>query len=97
MLDIGRFYSLDLISYMPYKHESMDFWITFSNISKGKGISFLHTYKRKGVRRSGACITPEECKINFTVPSNMKLKSNLPNIAKKSDPRFYTPSWIPLV
>ena len=33
MLDIGRFYSLILISYMPYKHESMEFWITFSKIS----------------------------------------------------------------
>ena len=67
MLDIGRFHSLDLISYMPYKRESMDFWIIFSKISKGKGISFLHAYTGKGAGRSGACITPEECKINFTI------------------------------
>ena len=88
MLDIDRFYSLDLISYMPYEQESMDFWITFSKISKGKGISFLHAYKGKGVGRSGACITPEECKINFTVPSDTTLKIESPKYSKEIRPRI---------
>ena len=88
MLDNGRFYSLDLISYMPYKHESMEFWITLSKISKGKGIRFLHAYKGKGVGRSGACITPEECKINFTVPSDTTLKIESPKYSKEIRPRI---------
>ena len=49
MLDIGRFYSLESISSMRYEQESMDFWIIFSKIFKGKGTHFLPGYKGKGL------------------------------------------------
>ena len=65
MLAIGRCYSLDSISFMRYKRESMDFRIALAKIFKGKGIHFLRGYKGKGSGRSGACITPRECKINL--------------------------------
>ena len=68
MLDIGRCYSLDSISFMRYEQASMDFWITFAKIFKGKEINFLRGYRGNGLGRSGACITPKEYKINLQYP-----------------------------
>ena len=74
MLNIDRVYSFDSISSMRHDQESMDFWITFSKMFKGKGIDFLRGYNGKGLGRSGACTILKECQINFVVLSDTTLK-----------------------
>ena len=43
----------------------------------------MPTRERVWDERSGACITPEECKINFTVPADTTLKIESPKYSKE--------------
>ena len=49
LLDIGRFYASDCINSMRYDRETMDFWVTFWRLFKGRGINFMGGYKGKGL------------------------------------------------
>jgi hypothetical protein len=71
LLDIGRFYGQTEISQMRYSKATLDFWITIKHLFKGKGLSFFRGYKGCGAEvNSNNCISPQNCRINFVVPSD---------------------------
>ena len=73
LLDIGLFYSQSSISNMRYSEQSLSFWMTVQKLFKSRGINFFRGYKADGIARADR-ITPQQCKINFIVPSDRVLQ-----------------------
>ncbi len=73
LLDVGLFYSLSSVSNMRYSEQSLSFWLIVQKLFKGRGINFFRGYKAEGIGR-GEQITPQECNINFIVPSDRVLQ-----------------------
>ncbi|CAG2209236.1 unnamed protein product [Mytilus edulis] len=69
LLDVGNFFSQSTIHNTRYSEETILFWLTIQKLFKGKGINFFRGYKGQGLS-SEQSIKPEECKINFAVPSD---------------------------
>ena len=76
LLDIGNFYSKDSINAVRYSNETLEFWLTVQKLFKGKGVDFFRGFKAQGLNtmnESLSSISPLDCRINFSVPSNPTL------------------------
>ena len=76
LLDIGNFYSKDSINAVRYSNETLEFWLTVQKLVKGKGVNFFRGFKAQGLNtmnESLSSISPLDCRINFSVPSNPTL------------------------
>ena len=76
LLDIGNFYSKDSINAVRYSNETLEFWLTVQKLFKGKGVNFFRGFKAQGLNtmnESLSSISPLDCRINFSVPSNPTL------------------------
>ena len=76
LIDIGNFYSKDSINAVRYSNETLDFWLTVQKLFKGKGVNFFRGFKAQGLNtmnESLSSISPLDCRINFSVPSNPTL------------------------
>ena len=70
-LDMGRFYGNESVQAMRYNEETMAFWTTIEKLFKGRGINFFRGYKARGLSSDAK---PEDCRINWIVPSDKILK-----------------------
>ena len=60
---------------MRYSDTTLTFWATVQKLFKGKGVNFFRGFKGQGlVRDREDAIDPEECSINFAVPSDPTLR-----------------------
>ena len=76
LLDIGNFYSKDSINAVRYSNETLEFWLTVQKLVKGKGVNFFRGFKAQWLNtmnESLSSISPLDCRINFSVPSNPTL------------------------
>ena len=79
LLDIGRFYASDCINSMRYDRETLDFWVTFWRLFKGRGINFMMGNKGEGLllEENNHTISPSQCRINFVVPTDTTWKKEI--------------------
>ena len=61
--------------HMCYKETTLTFWATVQKLFKGKGVNFFRGFKGQGLLwESEDAINPNECSINFAVPSDHTLR-----------------------
>ena len=70
LLNIVNGYASVCINSMHYNRETMDIWVTFSNLFKGRGIYFMRGYKGVGplLKEIICMISTSQCGINSAVP-----------------------------
>jgi hypothetical protein len=59
-----------------YSNETLEFWLIVQKLFKGKGVNFFRGFKAQGLNtmnESLSSISPIDCRINFSVPSNPTL------------------------
>ena len=77
LLDIGQFLRQNTVYNIRYHQTTLNFWTVFHKLFKGKGIRFFRGLKAGGLmgpRDELGPVKPQECGINFIVPSDNILK-----------------------